>query len=81
MRDADGKLVIVGKRFNAFAAEQWLAADGDDREPAQARDPQNACDRFGCVGDLPEGQSLSIVFDRAALSRRIASAPPSSSAR
>ena len=68
VRDADGKLIVVGKRFNAFAAEQWLAADGDAREPASARDPENACDRFGCVGDLPEGQSLSIVLDRAAFS-------------
>ena len=37
VRDADGALEVVGKRFNAFAAEQWLAADGDGRDPAQAR--------------------------------------------
>ena len=66
VRDADGRLIVVGKRFNAFAAEQWLAADGDDRESAAARDPQAGCDRMGCVGDLPEGQSLSLVIDRAA---------------
>ena len=36
---------VVGKRFNAFAAEQWLAADGDDRDPASARDPDARCDR------------------------------------
>jgi competence protein ComEC len=64
IRDADGKLTIVGKRFNAFAAEQWLAADADDRQPAEARDPSPSCDRFGCVGDMPEGKSLSIVTDR-----------------
>ena len=34
VRDADGRLTIVGKRFNAFAAEQWLTADGDGRDPA-----------------------------------------------
>ena len=33
VRDADGLLQIVGKRFNAFAAEQWLTADGDGRDP------------------------------------------------
>jgi competence protein ComEC len=66
IRDADGRLTIVGKRFNAFAAEQWLTADGDDREPAAARDPDPRCDRIGCVGDLPEGQSLSLVIDRSA---------------
>ena len=65
VRDADGKLVVVGKRFNAFAAEQWLAADADDRAPQQARDASPSCDRFGCVGDMPEGRSLSIVTDRA----------------
>ena len=66
VRDADGRLLVVGKSFNAFAVEQWLAADGDDRDPEAARDPHPACDRLGCVGDLPEGLSLSLVADRAA---------------
>jgi competence protein ComEC len=66
VRDADGRLMIVGKRFNAFAAEQWLTADGDGREPAQARDPDAPCDRLGCVAALPEGESLSLVLDRMA---------------
>ena len=66
VRDADGRLEVVGKRFNAFAAEQWLTADGDDRDPASARDPDAACDRVGCVAALPEGQSLSVATDRAA---------------
>jgi competence protein ComEC len=66
VRDADGRLEVVGKRFNAFDAEQWLTADGDDRDPARARDPDAPCDRAGCVAALPEGQSLSIVTDRAA---------------
>ena len=64
LRDADGRLSIIGKRFNAFAAEQWLSADGDGREAAAARDEAPACDRFGCVGSLPEGQSLALVEDR-----------------
>ena len=66
VRDADGLLQIVGKRFNAFAAEQWLTADGDGRDPAKARDPDAVCDRVGCVAALPEGESLSIVIDRLA---------------
>jgi competence protein ComEC len=66
LRDADGRLALLGKRNNAFAAEQWLAADGDDRDAASARVADPACDRIGCVGDLPEGQSLSLVYDRAA---------------
>src|SRR5271166_2115562 len=63
VRDADGKLMIVGKRFNGFAAEQWLTADGDGRDPGSARDAYAPCDRLGCVAALPEGESLSIVID------------------
>jgi competence protein ComEC len=63
VRDADGKLEVVGKRFNAFAAEQWLTADGDGRAPAQARAFDAPCDRLGCVAALPEGESLSLVVD------------------
>jgi len=66
VRDADGRLQVVGKRFNAFDAEQWLTADGDDRDPAAARDPDAPCDRVGCIAALPEGQSLSVATDRAA---------------
>ena len=66
LRDAEGRLAIIGKRFNAFAAEQWLSADGDGREAADARDQQSPCDRFGCVGALPEGRSLALVEDRMA---------------
>jgi competence protein ComEC len=65
VRDADGRLEVVGKRFNAFDVEQWLTADGDDRDPVSARDPDAPCDRVGCVAALPEGQSLSVVIDRA----------------
>ena len=56
----------MGKRFNAFAAEQWLTADGDGRDAAQARAYDAPCDRLGCVAALPEGESLSIVLDRLA---------------
>jgi competence protein ComEC len=66
LRDADGRLVVLGKRFNAFAAEQWLSADGDGREAADARDHDSPCDRLGCVGALPEGLSLALVEDRMA---------------
>jgi competence protein ComEC len=66
VRNADGALEVVGKRFNAFAAEQWLTADGDGRDPAQARAFDAPCDRLGCVAALPEGESLSIVIDRLA---------------
>ena len=66
VRDADGRLQVVGKRFNAFAAEQWLRADGDDRDPASARDPDARCDPAGCIAALPQGRLLSVVTDRSA---------------
>jgi competence protein ComEC len=61
VRGADGRLSIIGKHFNAFAAEQWLAADGDDRDPASARGPHPRCDRDGCIAALPENRLLSVV--------------------
>ncbi len=66
LRHADGRLGLIGKRFNAFAAEQWLAADGDGREAAEARDEAAPCDRFGCVAPLPAGQALALIEDRLA---------------
>ncbi|MGD0722097.1 MAG: ComEC/Rec2 family competence protein [Roseiarcus sp.] len=66
LRGADGRFTVLGRRFNAFAADQWLAADGDGRTAAEARDRASPCDRFGCVGALPEGRSLALVEDRLA---------------
>ena len=66
LRDADGRLEAFGRRHNSFAAEQWLAADGDSRDALAARAKDPACDKWACVGDLPEGQALSLVYDRAA---------------
>ena len=65
-RDADGRLAIVAKKLNAFAGEQWLSADADGRDPAEARDPDAPCDRFGCTAALAEGQTLALVEDRLA---------------
>ena len=61
VRDAGGRLQVVGKRFNAFAAEQWLSADGDDRDPAAAREADARCDPAGCIAALPQGRLLSLV--------------------
>ncbi len=61
VRDADGRLAVVGRRFNAFTVAQWLAADGDDRDPAAARDGAARCDRDGCIAALPAGRFLSVV--------------------
>ncbi|HLW89830.1 MAG TPA: ComEC/Rec2 family competence protein, partial [Roseiarcus sp.] len=66
IRDADGRITVVGKRFNAYAAGQWLAADGDGRNAEEARAKDESCDRLGCVGALQQGLALSVVEDRLA---------------
>jgi competence protein ComEC len=62
VRDTDGRLQVVGKRFNTFTVEQWLSADDDDRDPASARDPHALCDRDGCIAALPADRLLSVVI-------------------
>lgn len=65
VRGAGGQLALVGKA-NAFAAEQWLRADGDGRAVAGLRGrlaEAGRCDALACVVPLPEGQMLSLVSD------------------
>jgi competence protein ComEC len=69
VRGTDGRLDVVGNRFNAFAAEQWLAADGDDRDPASARNSDASCDRNGCIAALPQGGTLGIVTNWSAFAQ------------
>jgi competence protein ComEC len=66
IRETNGNIAIIGKRFNAYAAEQWLAADGDGRDADQARALAAPCDRLGCVEALPQGSALALVEDRLA---------------
>jgi len=61
-RGEDGKLAILAARPSLFAAEQWLRADADGR-PGAAATKKEACDKFGCVGQLVDGRSVSLVFD------------------
>jgi competence protein ComEC len=61
-RGEDGKLAILAARPSLFAAEQWLRADADGR-PGAAAIKKEACDKFGCVGQLADGRSVSLVFD------------------
>jgi competence protein ComEC len=65
LRGGDGRLVVLGHRPSAFAAEQWLRADADPREAREAIET-DACDKIGCVGFLKDGRSVALVFDKAA---------------
>ncbi|HUB65213.1 MAG TPA: ComEC/Rec2 family competence protein [Methylocella sp.] len=64
-RAADGKLAVIGRGRNAFTTEQWLRADADGRQAAEAL-TKAGCDKLGCVGTLGSGQTISLVLDRAA---------------
>jgi competence protein ComEC len=63
LRDADGRLTLLGKRNDDFAAEQWLRADADPRNGAERT---GRCDAHGCVGLLRNGESAALVLDYSA---------------
>lgn len=62
LRDGAGALSLLGKRRDAFAAREFLRADGDGREAADM-DRAGRCDRLGCAARLAEGQTIAIVLD------------------
>ena len=68
VRAPDGRLRIIGARFEPFAAHSWLAADGDERD---LKDPSVSdlvdCDSFGCTTLLPGGRVLALDWSYAAL--------------
>jgi competence protein ComEC len=63
VRGADGRLAIHRRGGDAFTVRQWLAADGDERLPA---DPKLGeafrCDEMGCVAKLADGKSVALVL-------------------
>jgi competence protein ComEC len=65
VRQADGRLAVIGRRASAFDAEQWLRADADARD-AKTVIFKETCDAAGCIGSLPGGGWLSLVLDRSA---------------
>jgi competence protein ComEC len=74
LRGGDGSLTVLGHRPSLFAAEQWLRADADGRQPRNAID-DSACDKFGCIGILPDGRAVALVLNREAFAedcRRVA---------
>lgn len=64
-RGADGRLKVIGRGRNAFAAEQWLRADADGRAPDEAL-TRSGCDKLGCTGILADGKTIALVLHRAA---------------
>jgi len=68
VRGPDGRLRVIGARFEPFAAHSWLAADGDERD---LKDPSVSdlvdCDSLGCTTLLPGGRVLALDWSYAAL--------------
>ena len=62
LREASGVLRIIGKNQRAFAAEQWLRADGDARDPAAAKG--GGCDDYGCVARAVDGRLVAVIAAR-----------------
>ena len=65
VREADGRLVVVGRRPSLFDTEQWLRADADARA-AKAALRKESCDPLGCVAVLKDGRAVALVLDPAA---------------
>jgi competence protein ComEC len=67
VRQADGRLTLVGASPGAFVLDQWLRADADLRaadDPTVRQGPR--CDPAGCVARLADGRALAIVLKPAA---------------
>jgi competence protein ComEC len=62
LRQADGRLALLGKHRNAFAAEQWLRADADLRA-APETDAAGRCDQLGCVAMTRDGAAVALALD------------------
>jgi len=67
VRLENGRLAAIPGRAGAYSIEQWLAADGDRREPEAARRSDVFhCDERGCVAEI-QGIRLALARHAAAL--------------
>jgi competence protein ComEC len=63
VRGADGRLSIHRTSRDAFAAREWLAADGDARLPTDKELGNGfTCDQIGCIARLADGRLVSHVL-------------------
>jgi competence protein ComEC len=63
VRGSDGKLSVLFSGRDTFAVKEWLAADADGRNAADAhlRDGVR-CDSMGCIGKLKDGRLVSMAL-------------------
>jgi competence protein ComEC len=62
VRGGDGRLAILRTGSDRFAAQQWLAADADERPPNAAglAEPFK-CDGVGCIAPLANGKIVALA--------------------
>jgi competence protein ComEC len=63
IRGSDGRLTFLAGGRDSFVIKEWLAADGDGRDP-KGKDLHDGivCDVIGCIGRLKDGRSVSMAF-------------------
>jgi competence protein ComEC len=67
VRGADGRLAAVKFGNDTLSVREWLAADGDARDPADGTVAAGfACDGDGCVARLPDGAVVAVSRTAAA---------------
>jgi competence protein ComEC len=68
VRGPNGRLQVLKTGNDAFGIREWLAADGDDRQPAAASAAHEGfiCDDAGCVAKLSRGGLVAIATSPAA---------------
>lgn len=63
VRGADGRLAFLHSGRDTFAVKEWLAADGDARQPKHPslRDGVR-CDAIGCTAKLADGRVVAFAL-------------------
>jgi competence protein ComEC len=63
IRGPDGRLTFLSSGRDSFVVKDWLAADGDGRDPKDKslRDGVT-CDAIGCVGRFKDGRLAAMVL-------------------
>ncbi len=67
VRGAEGRLAAIKFGNDTLSMREWLAADGDARDPADGTVAAGfACDPDGCIARLPDGAVLAVSRTAAA---------------
>jgi competence protein ComEC len=68
VRGKDGRLHLMRTAKDAFLLKEWLAADADDRQPADASLAEGvSCDDEGCVTEMADGAFVALALKPEAL--------------